>query len=103
MTNKEVKRDTETSMWCTITDIKTDMRMTWSGYQVDDVNYSTKIDDSVSGSRSNVLTLKSGAVSTDSKLTCTVQSVESLVSEIKTFDVQLLVYSECQMHSLYRF
>ena len=99
MTNKEVKRDTETSMWCTITDIKTDMRITWSGYQVNDVNYSTKIDDSVSGSRSSVLTLKSGAVSTDSKLTCTVQ----LVSEIKTFDVQLLVYSECQMHSLYRF
>ncbi|XP_063691212.1 titin-like [Bolinopsis microptera] len=94
VTNKEVKSDTETSMSCTITDIKTDMRITWSGYlDTDIINYSTNIDDSVSGSRSNVLTIKSGAVSTDRKFTCTVQSVQSLVSEIKTFDVQLLVYS----------
>ena len=93
--SKEVKVGTETVISCKITGIGEGMSIAWSGFTAGP-NFVPNPGsyDSSSNSQTGTLTVKSGAVKSDTTYTCTISSTVNTASAAKTINVDLNVYGK---------
>ena len=89
--NKEIRRLTDTTISCIVTDISEPVSITWSGYQGDG-NHTA--DSGILVSYSQTSTLHVTNVQSDQTYTCKVSSVQHPTSPAATKDVHLDVFSE---------
>ena len=95
----EVKRETETSISCAISGVKTALSITWSGFEEENLDFRITEGqyNEKDGTQSSVLTIHSPAVIIDKPFTCTVSSGDKLASEPLSFEVELSVYGKIHL------
>ena len=89
--SKEVKRLTDTTISCIVTDISEPVNITWSGYH-EDGQHTADPGTLVSNSQTSTLHLTS--VQSGHTYTCTVSSVKHPISPSASREVHLDVFSE---------
>ena len=89
--SKEVKKGTETTISCLVTEISALMSITWTGF-IPGEDFVESSGTFSSGSQTGTLTVKAPQVITDKTYTCSVTSIERPSSDVGSLEVKLNVY-----------